>query len=165
MCLSLNYSRAVPQPKPRVARRDIYVYKVLCVVDEGTPRARLESPYRSYPYSFDTPVSAMLLVRDAVWSLVKRGKSRYWDVHNGLHSFRSLEAVKACIPSTLSKNGVGGMYVFVAIVPKGSEYYVGAFGQRGDSIASDTLVVLRRDDPRSLARMANLPARAKRYRI
>lgn len=146
MCLDLK--GLITPPVAKVAKEDIYCFKVLYVYNEGTPDASLSSPYRRYPYKFDTIHRASLGLR-------MRSTGHYY-VEEGLHSFPDFEAAEYEMNDWLDE----GMYVFVAVIPKGSKYFEGTFGYaEHKSYASTRLKVLRRDDPESLKRLANLPSR------
>lgn len=142
MCLSIF---SATRPKPKVAKQDIYVYKFMRVHYEGTSCVRVESPYQGYPYKMGKTISSRL-------GQPTHSGFHLWNVENGLHSFASFATAKK--KSDFSDN----RYVFVAVIPAGSSYYVGRFGG-GKSYTSDKLILLRRDHPESLKRIANLPSK------
>lgn len=80
MCL--NTSRKTP----KTAEEDIICYKVLRVLDEGTPLARAISPYQRFQYQFGTvQYSKMQHYHDY--------GNRY-RVEQGLHTFTTFEDAK-----------------------------------------------------------------------
>lgn len=140
MCLTLN---TVESRKLKITTEDIICYKVLIVTREKNPkRLDYSSPYRGYPYKLGEMVVSPLMKEVSQFGTQT--------VEKGLHSFVTLEHAKTELYD-------GDAFVFVAIIPQGTEYYHGGFNVTDDSYASDRLLVLDREDPRSLAVLANIP--------
>ena len=138
MCLEI-YSRTCPVAK--IATEDMYVYKYLKVTGVGD-FASVTSPYRGFQYCLGETVSAKMYIG---------GCGRYYYVDAGLHSFAKFKDAYSYTSNTLNS-----YYVFVCIIPKGAKYYKGKFGSK-ISYASDKLIVLHREDPRSMKLIRNLP--------
>ena len=143
MCLRISGDS---RPSPKVATKDLYVYKFLYVVGSG-PNAYLRSPYRSSRYNPGRTYTTKMMPE-------KRYFSSIWRIERGLHSFATFRSAKAVSDSWYGRD----IYIFVCVIPEGATYYTGTFNGR-KSYASDKLIVLRRDDPRSMKLIRNLPPR------
>lgn len=110
--------------KPKKAKEDIVVYKLLAVTSLG----RLVPPYRDYmEYRLGELYKSELDVYPNI-------SSRFFHVEKGLHSFTDLkEPLRRVRDCTWQK-----MAVYTAVIPKGSKYYVGTC----DEIVSDQLIVI-----------------------
>lgn len=145
MCLTIKRKT---KPTGKIAAEDIICYKVLEAHNEGEENAFVCSPYQGYEYNFDQKVTATIEVDSDAYC------ADQWTIDEGLHSFVSLNAAKA----ELGDPTCGISYIFVAIIPKGTRYYQGGFNGTKDSYASEALIVLHRDDPRSLKYLSNGPS-------
>lgn len=144
MCLDIKDTTEAPERK--IATEDLYCFKVLSVHNEGTPDVFISSPYRHYEYKLGATVHSGLVL----------SLGQYYYVDRGLHSFADFEGAEYEMNDWMDDE----MYVFVAVIPKGSHYFEGTFGYADHkSYASTRLKVLHRDDPESLKRLANLPSR------
>lgn len=148
MCLHIKATRV---PKPRTARRDIYAFKVLDLFSEGTSGAQARSPYRDFHYRLNKVYYATL---GPPQELILRGFNHIgqYAVHKGIHCFIEFEDAANAARGENS-------YVFVCVIPKGSKYYTGTFEGEEANYTSDAMMVLDRNHPESLKRLANLPSK------
>lgn len=151
MCMILDQKT---KPRARVAKDDIICYKVLDVINEGSSDAFAESPYRYFKYSFNRVYRSRIEISGCPMD--------EWYIEEGLHSFVSFKAAENEIRDN-AFNDVN-QYIFVAVIPKGSKYYIGDFNGTKDCYVSDALMVLRRDSARSQRYIRNLPPRGKKWK-
>ena len=125
MCL---YTKQI---KPKVAEKDIVVYKVL---DHN-----MGSPYYGLLYPLNEKRTSILKRYD--WKWEEKGYKIY-DVEEGLHAFtkRLAAYVKQYYLNQPDRNNLATYSVYKAIIPKGSKYYIGL----DNDIASDALIVKRK---------------------
>ncbi len=119
------------QGKAKLALKDIVVYKVL---SEG-----LTSPIMYwYEYVLDTiHVSGMSHTSIYKWY---DGRPLF-SVEKGLHSFRNIFAARRLCKSEIKYNTrCCKFYVYKAIIPVGSYYYIG----NNNDIVSDRLIIKRK---------------------
>ena len=119
MCLDVNIKIHNPLclKQPFIAQEDFWVYKIL-ERDKGS--SKWYTPYRKMDIEF----GKVYEVEDMV-------ANNNGEVNEGLHAFFKR---KACWHSSSFER------VFVAVVPKGSKYYVGAGGE----LVSDHLMILKK---------------------
>lgn len=121
MCLVFNEGDEVVV---KVATRDIKTYKILFKYD-GSPV--LVSPYMSTPYVLKQEYA----IPEDDWLQAKQTAAQKYAVSEGaLHSYQRLKDA--------TDSGWGGR-VYEAIIPKGSEYMDGRYGER----VSNKLIVQR----------------------
>lgn len=124
MCLVIdtNLHKKIARSRkyaPRVAQRDIVVYKVLVTpkrrsgIDGGVKHF---SPYQMMPYELGKEYKSVM------------GSSHRY-VHAGLHSYRTRNACRRT--TALSRE------VYPAIIPRGSLLFFGS----GDTVVSTSLIV------------------------
>lgn len=119
------------QRKAKLALKDIVVYKVL---SEG-----LTSPIMYWhKYILDTiHVSDMNHTCIFKWD----DERLLFSVEKGLHSFRNIFAARRlCKSETKYNNRHCKFYVYKAIIPAGSYYYIG----KDNDIVSDRLIIKRK---------------------
>ena len=125
MCLTKSNIHAKDYSKPFVAEKDIIVYKALDHCDiYGTKKIR--TPYQNCPINF---VDGKCVMVSKLEELNK------YNVGKGLHSFRNEEEIKitcAFFPETK-------MTKHWAIIPKGSEYFIG----KDEDVVSDNLIIFK----------------------
>ncbi len=142
MCLSRTTTE-----KPMIATEDIVCYKFLKVVDGCSSisgKTENIAPYQCTKYTLGELNKIAHVRRDS-----------YGCVETGFHSFKSVR--KAFRYARYKNIGHPGHYVFVCIIPKGAEYFKGHWND-AISYASNQLIVLDRNDPRSLQYVSNRPA-------
>ena len=121
MCL---YTKQI---KPKVAEKDLVVYKVLDY--------NMGSPYYGLLYPLNRKVTSELLCYDHVWN----PRNQLFNVEEGLHAFTNRLAAHSHAQCLEYSNG-HIQFVYKAIIPKGSKYYIGI----DNDIASDALIVKRK---------------------
>lgn len=117
------------QIKPKVAEKDIVVYKVL--------NHNMLSPYYGLSYPLNRKITSKLLCYDHEWS----PRTPIFNIEEGLHAYtkRRVAYARQHDLNILTKESV--VYsVYKAIIPKGSKYYIGL----DNDIASDALIVKRK---------------------
>lgn len=129
MCLYVDVTkhrivRGVPQVK--IAKRDIRVYKALNIVGGA-----LLSPIMGHPYQLKVLKTATINQPEALSLL----NETCYSVHKGLHTYRKREAAFAYRGGT-----------FHAIIPKGSQYYLGC---EGDIVSNQLIVTQKVKDIRT----------------
>lgn len=116
------------QKKPKIAKEDIIVYKVL--VNYGN---RLHSPYQWYLYKLNE-----LVTIDKFGIDYSRINTKLFFIYEGLHSYISKELAfkeqKSWVP-------IENISVYEGIVPKGSEYYV---SKDRTELVSNNLIIKRK---------------------
>lgn len=128
MCLRID-TELHPKNKPRIAERDIVVYKAL--YDEGDKDCA-RSPYYNFLWIFGEKVSAKIdkpvLGYDFFGGYSKK-VSTFYKISKGLHS-------------ATTKDGalMHALSVYPAIIPKGSRVI---FGVKSDEVVSDNLIVYK----------------------
>ena len=148
MCLTIRDSQ---EKHGRIAAKDIICFKVLTVEEEGTPNAKAVSPYQYHKYNLGELVTAEVKVESGY-------RDAYWTIDEGLHSFVDFKSV--CREAHPDNNN--GDYIFVAVIPKGTRYWVGNFNDTNDSYASEALIVLDRKSARSQKYLRNRARRVRR---
>lgn len=130
---------------PTKARKDISVYKVLCIDSDfcGTGHTRIVSPmYGLKCYEPGKTYSENLFGIDVVNS--KRiGFPDKWEVNAGFYSFRNINKAREYAGNCEYARSLMGYTskhysVFYCIIPKGSMYYTGIEGE----LCSNTLTVI-----------------------
>lgn len=126
MCLELTK----PSRRPKTARKDIIVYKVLNVdPTRNHPSGRmLFSPYRLSRWEFGKLRTEV----DWKWQESQYTARRHGTIDYGLHACQSIE--------TAVRHGVhhhSNRWVFKAVIPKGAEYYL---GDRDDIVSNEMMV-------------------------
>ena len=129
MCLDISLFA-----RRKTAKSDIAVAKVLVVPlnEDGLYGSQPYTPFQRFPIDFGHLYQSNL-VRD------------WWDIEDGLHSYADLyDANYAAIKLAHGRYNNGGLdvQVFKAIIPKGSFYYFGKYGNVGASFASNQLIIL-----------------------
>lgn len=140
MCLTTNSI-------PRIARRDIKVYKVLDVAG----LKQFCTPYRAHVVHEKTmtakgAISRQLPLLTAIYRTFKKRKSY---IDEGIHSFASIKDVKKNWSDFYEK-----AVLIEAVIPKGTRYVKGIFGDDTDSYASDKLVLREIDETLMGSRVA-----------
>lgn len=121
------------QEAPKVATEDIECYKVLQKKD-----SKWITPYRGYPVKFNEVMEAEGRKTDNVLILNEFHEVNEGYFHacaNSLGIYNTYRDVETAYKRQGKK--IPGFKTFRAIIPKGSNYYVGA---RGD-ICSDKLII------------------------
>lgn len=116
---------------PKVAKKDIVVYKVL---DHN-----MFSPYYGLSYLLNRKITSKLMRYDHVWN----PSTQIFIVEEGLHAYtkRRVAYVKQHYLNKVDGEDFLTTYsVYKAIIPKGSKYYIGLNGD----IASDALIIKRK---------------------
>jgi hypothetical protein len=153
MCLRLT------TVEPEVAQEDIIVFKML----RFTPKKGLTAPFRYTPYNLGVVIEMDNPERFV--SSEKYSAYRGHVVEEGIHSFSDLGAAYDIAKDRdrlyyrlgyKMERTDREFFVFVAVIPKGTKYFRGKFNNV-ESYASERLIVLDRNDPRSLQYMTNLP--------
>lgn len=124
MCL---YTKQIA---PKVAEKDIVVYKVLDY--------NMGSPYYGLLYHLNRKITSDLNIYDSRWHL----GTQLLTVEEGLHSCTKRIAaylIQRYLNIYYKKSGIT-YSVYKAIIPKGSKYYIGL----NNDIASDALIVKRK---------------------
>lgn len=122
MCLIIDTN--IPFDKPQEAAQDLDVFKVLS--------RKLFSPYRGFMY------------KKGVIEVINFDLKVYrnYFVHEGLHSFRCFcRATREAFLLNIEAELCGPdmcYFVYKAIIPKGSFYYVG----KDDDIVSNKLIII-----------------------
>lgn len=93
--------------KPKIATKDIEVYKMLTSLGNGI----LVSPFQEARYQIGVEKRADML------NIYKEGSSEHFRVEEGLHSYSSLR--------TARERRCWHTNIYKAIIPKGSEYFIG----------------------------------------
>lgn len=134
----------------RVAEEDIVCYKVLDALRCHDGSVEMFSPYYGYEYTPNLLVESDL--EHDGWQLDSLNGLSFFEIEKGLHSFVTFSGADYEVGDSVDflKNA----QIFAAIIPKGSEYYVGDFVSQ-QSYASSALIVLPPDDPRAVAAFAN----------
>ena len=130
MCLTINTKYHETNEKgyciPKIAKTDILVFKWLVTNINNT----IESPYRKHPMTFN-----------------KKGIFKYereecvYDFGNDLHLFYPIHLIYRGIHSYIYTHYYGISYYY-AIIPKGSEYFIGVAGD----IVSNNLIVFENEE-------------------
>lgn len=136
MCLTIT-----ERTHKAIAIEDIHCYKLLRIVE-----GELQSPFRGSPYTLDELKTAKI----GEPSNHYEGNCR---IEEGLHTFvdasnalRNLQLILAYCPNSFTG------CIYEAVIPKGSEYYVGVFHhayRQYKSYVSDQLIVKKKytNDP------------------
>lgn len=124
MCL---YTKQI---KPKVAEKDIVVYKILDY--------NMGSPYYGLLYHLNRKITSDLQIYDSRRFL----GTQLLNVEEGLHSFTKrivAYLTQRYLNIYYKKSGIT-YSTYKAIIPKGSKYYIGL----NNDIASDALIVKRK---------------------
>ena len=120
------------QRHPKVAEKDIVVYKVL---DQ-----RMGSPYYGLLYPLNEKRTSILKNYDWKW---EEAGHKVYDVEEGLHAYTKRMAAyvkRHYLNRCDSEKDFTTYSVYKAIIPKGAKYYIGL----DNDIASDALIVKRK---------------------
>ena len=140
MCLTIK-SKSEMQPEPKVAEKDINVYKVLRR-EFRLGESKFITPYMGHKINF----SDGKWVGDvgALYPLESSEYDMRWEVHTGLHAYKTKVAAQADVRNSEMYSNIFfphcndyEMVICKAYIPKGARYYIGT----KDDIVSDRLVV------------------------
>lgn len=130
MCLTINKkfhkSCFVLKPKPFIAKSNILVYKLLEYKD-----GRYKTPYQKAPIWFSGGKWEGWQTMFGMSYCAVSGFN--WEVDEGFHSYWTEAAI-----SDIQK---AGREIFYAVIPEGSNYYIGTDGD----VVSDRLVILNHE--------------------
>ena len=128
MCLSVDplYHKATKskQPQPRIAQRDIVVWKVLespSYHERVKHKSALVSPYQRTPYKLGERMNKNIKVRG--------NRTFKYYVYEGLHSYRT--RIGCYNIASTEKD------IYPAIIPRGSKVFFGLSGK----VVSSSLIV------------------------
>ena len=114
------------EPKYFVAKSDIVCYKRLNpVFDE---KYQYRTPYQDAKVLFDEGKAKIVSSKYGLYSPFSTTYDYSWSITEGVHSYISFDDSYSCLC---------GQFVFIAVIPKGSKYYIGTWGD----IVSDELIV------------------------
>jgi hypothetical protein len=138
MCLNITYNENGEYPA-KVAEQDIVCYKIL----KKFNGEHYMAPYRGTDYKLDELYKSDLDVdHDSRYRLA--------DVGRGLHSCVTLDGAEELAKQLILGNGEYYLrsmrlefVICEAVIPAGSEYYVGDFENTCDSYASNALKVIK----------------------
>ena len=140
MCLfiNVNFHKKKGKIVSLVAKQSILVYKVL-----ESDGKHYETPYECMPINFDDEYGMFFYkttkfrVESALFGLGV-GSCIGYEVTRGIHSYTTLDDAKDCVEN-LNKCFHSNASLHYAIIPKGSRFYIGKYGD----IASSNLVVFK----------------------
>ena len=129
MCLIKSIIHKKDYSKPFIAEKDIIVYKALDHCDDFGNKC-IRTPYKYYPIVFVNGkciISSVLTTNGGLYA------------NFGVHAFRTEEKIKrTCDFFSETK-----MTKHWAVIPKGSEYYI---GQKEDIVTNELIVFKTRED-------------------
>lgn len=126
MCLYVQ----TQYPKARTAKRSITVYKVL--FPQGETAA--VSPFQYYHYT----VGGLHSIPAARWAEQKRETRLSGAVHNGFHSFSTLEKARDDVRGW--NRDERRCAIYKCSIPKGAQYFLG----QGNERCSNRIVIVER---------------------
>lgn len=128
MCLYISKWHHGSNPKPKTAKKDIHVYKVLYDLDN-----EYYTPFRRALVEFHSNIAISTASR---LTILRRSLNIEFSsvdiVTEGIHAYRTILRAKSI------SNCMGG-YIYHAIIPKGTKYYVGI----DKNIVSEKLIIFK----------------------
>jgi hypothetical protein len=120
MCLQI-IRRTKREPKPRIAKRNIIIYKVVEEVKKGI----YFSPYYDFQYKLGKKNKRIELEPQYAYTILstisslRTGNLHFYEVYKGYHAYRTLQAAKY---AKEKMNFANNPVILKGIVPQGEKY-------------------------------------------